>query len=271
MNSDRNGFRGGWASPDDDQSDAESAIEMTGEFTIDYAPPAWYTQNASGGSADTPAAAADPRSPAAPVPPVGDPVDMPDPAPGDGRPGWTPSSDEPADDSSDGDLESGATMRFSPVALKHDVERLAADAAAEGTQAGPDDDGEPGEDAGSGGDFTLSAPAVDSPAAADGPVSGETESEPDGGTSEQDSAARNGDGAEAGEADGSEAAGEAPSTASGTEGDASSDDAASGDGVSGDGVSAGSDSPSADAAPVGTDGEPASADASDRAPGGRTG
>ncbi len=48
MNSDRDGIRGGWATPGDDQSDAESASEMTGEFTIDYATPAWYTQNASG-------------------------------------------------------------------------------------------------------------------------------------------------------------------------------------------------------------------------------
>ncbi|WP_374215202.1 SCO5717 family growth-regulating ATPase, partial [Streptomyces longispororuber] len=44
MNSDRDGIRGGWDSPVDDQSDAESSVEMTGEFTIDYAPPAWYTQ-----------------------------------------------------------------------------------------------------------------------------------------------------------------------------------------------------------------------------------
>lgn len=51
MNSDRDGIRGGWATPGDDQSDAESAIETTGEFTIDYAPPAWYTQNASSGGA----------------------------------------------------------------------------------------------------------------------------------------------------------------------------------------------------------------------------
>ncbi|WP_146046332.1 SCO5717 family growth-regulating ATPase, partial [Streptomyces cahuitamycinicus] len=48
MSSDRDGNRGGWATPGDDQPDAESAAEMTGEFTIDYAPPAWYTQNASG-------------------------------------------------------------------------------------------------------------------------------------------------------------------------------------------------------------------------------
>uniref|UniRef100_UPI0022778AB3 SCO5717 family growth-regulating ATPase n=1 Tax=Streptomyces sp. NRRL S-146 TaxID=1463884 RepID=UPI0022778AB3 len=50
MSSDRDGIRGGWATPGDDQPDAESAAEVTGEFTIDYAPPAWYTQNASGNS-----------------------------------------------------------------------------------------------------------------------------------------------------------------------------------------------------------------------------
>lgn len=50
MSSDRDGIRGGWATPGDDQPDAESASEMTGEFTIDYAPPAWYTQNASEGA-----------------------------------------------------------------------------------------------------------------------------------------------------------------------------------------------------------------------------
>ncbi|MEU4354106.1 SCO5717 family growth-regulating ATPase [Streptomyces virginiae] len=45
MNGDRNERRGGtWDVPTDDQSDAEP--EMTGEFTIDYTPPAWYTQSA---------------------------------------------------------------------------------------------------------------------------------------------------------------------------------------------------------------------------------
>ncbi|MGM9443973.1 SCO5717 family growth-regulating ATPase [Streptomyces murinus] len=47
MSSDRDGMRGGWGTPGDDQPDAE-AVETTGEFTIDYAPPAWYTQNAGG-------------------------------------------------------------------------------------------------------------------------------------------------------------------------------------------------------------------------------
>ena len=49
MSSDRDGNRGGWATPGDDQPDAESLNEMTGEVTIDYAPPAWYTQTAAGG------------------------------------------------------------------------------------------------------------------------------------------------------------------------------------------------------------------------------
>ncbi len=57
MNSDRDEIRGGWDTPVDDQSDAESAAETTGEFTIDYAPPAWYTQNASGSTEETPSGA----------------------------------------------------------------------------------------------------------------------------------------------------------------------------------------------------------------------
>ena len=48
MQSDRDGLRAGWTTPSDDQSDAESATEMTGEFTIDYAAPAWYTQSEIG-------------------------------------------------------------------------------------------------------------------------------------------------------------------------------------------------------------------------------
>ncbi|MFJ6051422.1 SCO5717 family growth-regulating ATPase [Streptomyces sp. NPDC092307] len=43
MSGDRNERRGGtWDVPTDDQSDAES--DVTGEFTIDYTPPAWYMQ-----------------------------------------------------------------------------------------------------------------------------------------------------------------------------------------------------------------------------------
>ncbi|MGW1269371.1 SCO5717 family growth-regulating ATPase, partial [Streptomyces sp. NPDC002491] len=72
MSSDRDGIRGGWATPGDDQPDAESAVEATGEFTIDYAPPAWYTQNAGGGSAPgaTPAPGTPTAPPAPPAPPA---------------------------------------------------------------------------------------------------------------------------------------------------------------------------------------------------------
>lgn len=86
MNSDRDGKRGGWATPDDDQSDAESAVETTGEFTIDYAPPAWYTQNASGSAGETPSASPAPVAPAAYAPPpTGAAVTMP-PPPGEFAP-----------------------------------------------------------------------------------------------------------------------------------------------------------------------------------------
>ncbi|MFI5864948.1 SCO5717 family growth-regulating ATPase [Streptomyces sp. NPDC051546] len=53
MSGDRNERRGGtWDVPTDDQSDAEP--ELTGEFTIDYTPPAWYTQGAAPAPAAVP-------------------------------------------------------------------------------------------------------------------------------------------------------------------------------------------------------------------------
>ncbi|MFH8613472.1 SCO5717 family growth-regulating ATPase [Streptomyces sp. NPDC017979] len=154
MNSDRDGIRGGWDLPAD-ESDADPA-EMTGEFTIDYTPPAWYTQNASGDSGDTPP----------PPPPNGPPVAVPGlPSDGGFQPQWTPNApasnapapsappqqqepaqaqsqvppsmgEEPSEPAPDpaperpapaaepfggGDVESGATMRFSPAALKREI------------------------------------------------------------------------------------------------------------------------------------------------------
>ncbi|MFC7880273.1 SCO5717 family growth-regulating ATPase [Streptomyces sp. NPDC057376] len=113
MSSDRDGIRGGWATPGDDQPDTESAVETTGEFTIDYAPPAWYTQNASsdsgqgqgqgtgtaggsgaGSGSASAAAPSDPPAPRGPVPPLpgltppphaagaGGPSSFPAPSPG---------------------------------------------------------------------------------------------------------------------------------------------------------------------------------------------
>ncbi|WP_406283577.1 SCO5717 family growth-regulating ATPase [Streptomyces sp. NBC_00209] len=119
MNGDRDEMRGGWDKPVDESSDAEPA-ETTGEFTIDYTPPAWYTQNAPGdslGGAGTP--------PASPPPPSGDPVPLPPPPAQRGfDPDWTPAPAGPLDAGvqETGDLDSGATMRFSASALKREIE-----------------------------------------------------------------------------------------------------------------------------------------------------
>ncbi|MFE3497294.1 SCO5717 family growth-regulating ATPase [Streptomyces sp. NPDC059175] len=164
MNGDRDEIREGWNTPVDDQSDAEPS-EMTGEFTIDYTPPAWYTQNATGDAAGGPSGTAQTAPP-----PSGAPVAVPDLPPGSGfEPNWaplqnpaaasssgaaaapvTPSPDAapapapapapasvPAGAGADvpqpfggGDVESGATMRFSPAALKREIAEREAAAAA---------------------------------------------------------------------------------------------------------------------------------------------
>ncbi|MGA5045172.1 SCO5717 family growth-regulating ATPase [Streptomyces arboris] len=170
MNSDRDEIRGGWNTPVDESSDADPA-EMTGEFTIDYTPPAWYTQNAAG---DSSGGAGSHLAP--PPPPLGAPVSVPEqPSQGGFDPNWAPAPAAPVDapvepavpeapapvadpvgpvvpgvpasaaasaDGSDasgdsgpfggGDVESGATMRFSPAALKREIaEREAAASAAQ--------------------------------------------------------------------------------------------------------------------------------------------
>ncbi|TLQ43366.1 SCO5717 family growth-regulating ATPase [Streptomyces marianii] len=208
MNGDRDEIREGWNTPVDDQSDAEPS-EMTGEFTIDYTPPAWYTQNASGSPAG-----GSPAQGAAPPPPSGAPVAVPGLPPGSGfEPNWPPSAPAPAhhqppapsagpahhqapapphepapgsgpapaaaqvpahdpvqdpahaaggapggpapaDASTDpgdaaarpfggGDVESGATMRFSPAALKREIAERDAAAAAAAQEAGGVADGAP--------------------------------------------------------------------------------------------------------------------------------
>ncbi|MFI9625820.1 SCO5717 family growth-regulating ATPase [Streptomyces sp. NPDC052042] len=165
MNGDRDGIREGWNKPVDESSDAEPA-EMTGEFTIDYTPPAWYTQNSGDSSGDAGTHLAPPP------PPSGAPLAVPPPPPGsDFDHGWAPGSPTPpppgpaqeaesarpaaddaaaaaaqgpqagsaagdagstADPSGRGDVESGATMRFSPASLKREIsEREAASKRAE--------------------------------------------------------------------------------------------------------------------------------------------
>ncbi|MFH9733501.1 SCO5717 family growth-regulating ATPase [Streptomyces sp. NPDC017260] len=221
VSSDRDGIRGGWATPGDDQPDAESAVEATGEFTIDYAPPAWYTQNASSGAGQEPGpvspvpgptppplasggaftppppqdgpdapfspppppgpgAPFTPSTPSAGVPrlPVGSgfepqqtqgrpeaesepesqglpepdaPAPAADPVPPAAAPSFPaggfqlqapapPPAQEPEPDN--GDLESGATMRFSSAALKREIaERTAADDAGQDARPEPVADG----------------------------------------------------------------------------------------------------------------------------------
>ncbi|MEV6790406.1 SCO5717 family growth-regulating ATPase [Streptomyces sp. NPDC051320] len=175
MSSDRDEIRGGSDSPVDDQSDAEP-VEATGEFTIDYTPPAWYTQNASDAQAQesdaqeqepvTPAPEPTPPPASTPPPPprvqagppVGGPAAVPGlPLTGGFQPSWTPSpppepeaaperaparETEPAAERQPerpekaaealggGDVESGATMKFSPAALKREFEKLEAAAKA---------------------------------------------------------------------------------------------------------------------------------------------
>ncbi|WP_328667702.1 SCO5717 family growth-regulating ATPase [Streptomyces sp. NBC_00322] len=197
MNGDRDEIHGGWNIPVDDQSDAEPA-ELTGEFTIDYTPPAWYTQNAGdtsgGGAGQTPpppppngAPVAVPGLPAGsgfepnwaqtPTPPpaqVPAPAPAPSPAPAQQAPAPAPApvlpvqqtppaapapapvaeaAPEPAPQPfGGGDLESGATMRFSPAALKREMEERAAAKEAEATpepapESAAEDSGEPEADA----------------------------------------------------------------------------------------------------------------------------
>ncbi|MFE7119869.1 SCO5717 family growth-regulating ATPase [Streptomyces sp. NPDC057654] len=78
MSSDRDESRAGGKTAGEDRSDAEH--EHTGEFTIDYTPPAWYTQNASGDQGGT----------STPPPPSGMPLSAPGTPPGGFQPAWPP-------------------------------------------------------------------------------------------------------------------------------------------------------------------------------------
>ncbi|MDK0522622.1 SCO5717 family growth-regulating ATPase [Streptomyces sp. ML-6] len=90
MNGDRDEMRGGWNKPVDESSDAEP-VEMTGEFTIDYTPPAWYTQNSPGDSSGGAGAHL------APPPPTGAPLSVPAPPAGNGADSdWSPAPPAPA-------------------------------------------------------------------------------------------------------------------------------------------------------------------------------
>ncbi|MCF3169355.1 AAA family ATPase, partial [Streptomyces violaceoruber] len=225
MNGDRDEIRGGWDLPVDESSDADPA-EMTGEFTIDYTPPAWYTQNAAGDSSGgegshlapppppvgaplaspelpptpggfDPSWAPAPPSPPAPSPPAPSPPAPSSPAPPTGPvpPGSSATPDRPAAASAPGtpeapaapaplpasaagsadtgafgggDVESGATMRFSPAALKREIaEREAADSADQGPAAGSSGDSASGPATGPDTTAGSGAAAVAGPGAED--------------------------------------------------------------------------------------------------------
>ncbi|MFH8790568.1 SCO5717 family growth-regulating ATPase, partial [Streptomyces roseoverticillatus] len=135
MSSDRDEIRAGGSAAGEDRSDAghEQETDSTGEFTIDYTPPAWYTQNAS--SAVTPAAgqggAGGDVQPVLPPPPSGEPLPMPPSAPEDRNNRTEPAagaSSTSAVPSAEDGVNSPATMRFSAAAAQ--AEAAAAQTAA---------------------------------------------------------------------------------------------------------------------------------------------
>ncbi|MCH0542592.1 AAA family ATPase [Streptomyces sp. MUM 203J] len=145
MNGDRDEIREGWQVPTvDDQSDADAA-EMTGEFTIDYTPPAWYTENAGGagagsgtGTGSGSGAGGSVPGPPAPPPPTGQPIAVPG-LPGDGGfqaaevtgAGGGPAAGAEAEPVAPGPVPGGegavggATMRFSVGDMKREIAELA--------------------------------------------------------------------------------------------------------------------------------------------------
>ncbi|MEE1941783.1 SCO5717 family growth-regulating ATPase [Streptomyces sp. TRM 70361] len=146
MNSDRDEVRVDGIPPGDDLPEDE--LDATGEFTIDYTPPAWYTRNAepaaqpptTAGGADTGTGAGAP--PAFP-PSVPAPAPAPDAPSAGGRSehggphGERETRNDQEDQSGSGDVVSGATMRFSAAALRREfAERDAARAAEDGAEDG---------------------------------------------------------------------------------------------------------------------------------------
>ncbi|MCC3779809.1 SCO5717 family growth-regulating ATPase, partial [Streptomyces sp. UNOB3_S3] len=104
MSSDRDEIRAAGKTAGEDRSDAEHGPgyehepEHTGEFTIDYTPPAWYTQSAPAAAPSVaPAPPVAPVTPATPVAPVA-PVAPVSSAPG-GDEAWaaTPPAPAPAE------------------------------------------------------------------------------------------------------------------------------------------------------------------------------
>ncbi|MFJ5878038.1 SCO5717 family growth-regulating ATPase [Streptomyces sp. NPDC093088] len=177
MSGDRDDIHGGWNPPADD-SDVDP-VELTGEFTIDYTPPAWYAQSASGEASGAVAGQQ------YPPPPTGAPVAVPGLPAGSGfqpnppavpvPPATTPAAPVPAppvEASSQpfggSDLESGATMRFSPVTMRREMEEIAERAAAARAASADGGDGAPADSPDAGSAPTSGSGAASDPGAASG-------------------------------------------------------------------------------------------------------
>ncbi|MFP8940895.1 SCO5717 family growth-regulating ATPase [Streptomyces fenghuangensis] len=174
MNSDRDEIRVDGIEPGDDLPKDE--LDATGEFTIDYTPPAWYTRNTDP-APQPPAASAGPAEGAetggtdadtgagADAPPAFPPVTPPGALAGDAREESGEPRTGPAPGAADrgGDEQDGrqvehpagdgpvtdATMRFSSAALRREIaERQAAEESAGGGEERQENaDGEPSADA----------------------------------------------------------------------------------------------------------------------------
>ncbi|MEV6671534.1 SCO5717 family growth-regulating ATPase [Streptomyces sp. NPDC051162] len=136
MSSDRDELRAGGTTAGEDRSDAghENEPDHTGEFTIDYTPPAWYTQNAvsqatgAAGPAGGPAVGEGDAGRTAPPPPSGEPLAPPLPpsAPPGLPPVWPPqpaaaaTPDEGAPTTDGSPFGTGAAEGFPPAAAQGD-------------------------------------------------------------------------------------------------------------------------------------------------------
>ncbi|WP_240796519.1 SCO5717 family growth-regulating ATPase [Streptomyces sp. RFCAC02] len=112
--------------PDDELLDEES--ETTGQFTIDYTPPAWYSGGASTPPAgDAGAAGAGAQPPVSAAPPAGPPAFPSSPPPAASAP-------EPpagrADAEEDEEPQDARTMKFSPASVRKALAEAQAKAAA---------------------------------------------------------------------------------------------------------------------------------------------
>ncbi|WP_053161248.1 SCO5717 family growth-regulating ATPase [Streptomyces caatingaensis] len=119
MSSDRDEIRAAGTTAGENRSDADheqdQEQEHTGEFTIDYTPPAWYVQTTPPPSSASPEPAPAPAPAAAPAGPAAD-------EPADAPPAAGPAGSDPAEEpASAAGATTPATMKFSAAALRDEI------------------------------------------------------------------------------------------------------------------------------------------------------